>query len=352
MAWVVPGGFEPEGREVIPALVSLLTRTARRHALRVVQLRPDREAGEFDFHGARVIDLGPRPADLGRRLSRVLASIAPFRPQIVHGFWASQSGLLAGLAARALGVPAVLSIGGGELVWLPDIGYGGSGSRRGRARLMGALSFARAITAGSKHVLAELPARAMWLPLGAERACFERSVERSSGARLLHIASVNQVKDPRRMLDVLEAVRAHRADVTLDWIGVDTLGGEIAREASLRALPIRFHGQCAPSVVADLAARAHVHVQTSRYESQGVAVLEAALAGCALVGTPVGLLREMAPHAARTAMDATQLAGEILTLLDDPRARAALARAGRAYARHHDADWTARQFNALYEDLT
>ena len=88
----------------------------------------------------------------------------------------------------------------------------------------------------------------------------------------------------------------------------------------------------------------------SSHESQCVAVLEAALAGLVTVGTRVGLVADLAPAAAVAVppRDAPALADAIAALLLDPPRRAALATAARAYARAHDADWTAARFSEIY----
>jgi glycosyltransferase involved in cell wall biosynthesis len=49
--------------------------------------------------------------------------------------------------------------------------------------------------------------------------------------------------------------------------------------------------------------------------------------------------------------DAAGLAAAALVLLRDNQRREALGRAAQAWARAHDADWTAAQFEAIYRRL-
>ena len=242
---------------------------------------------------------GTRALRLWRPLLRTLASIG--QPDVIHGFWAGASGVLAGLAGRKLGVPAVLSIGGGELVWLPEIGYGGRGSWRGRAQAGLALRLARAVTAGSRYAARPLHGRygVQIVPLGVDVPSFAAPVERPAGPpwRLLHVASINRVKDPPTLLRALRLIVDQEPGVQLDWVGEDTLGGAMQRLCGELGLAqhVTFHGFQPSQAVAPLYRAAHLHLLASRHESQAVVVGEAAAAGVPTVGTAVGVLAELAP---------------------------------------------------------
>jgi glycosyltransferase involved in cell wall biosynthesis len=361
---VVPGGFDRSGSErVIPALLWLSERLARRNEVHVCVLDDGTGvASSYRLAGAQVHVLG-RPGGwpgtgtlrLWRPLLSTLASIG--RPDIVHGFWAGSSGLLAGLAGRRLGVPVVLSIGGGELVSLPEIGYGGRRSWRGRAQAGLALRLARVTTAGSRYAAQPLRGRANIeiVPLGVDLPSFAAPPERAAGPpwRLLHVASMNRVKDQPTLLRALRLIVDQSPDVQLDWVGEDTLGGVMQRMCAELGLNqhVTFHGFQPSRAVAPLFRAAHLHLLTSRHESQAVVVGEAAATGLPTVGTAVGVLAELAPHAAWAVPvgDAAGLAAGALALLGDPARREQLGRAAQEWARSHDADWTAAQFETIYD---
>lgn len=367
IALVVPGGVDRSGRErVIPALLWLVERLARHHDLLVVALEQEPEPGRYPLLGAEVVNLGRVAsrlpgARLGVRYRRLLAVLGEAgRVDVIHGFWAGQAGLLASLAGRWLRVPVVVSIGGGELARLPGIGYGSQVSWRGRVRVALALRLANRVTAGSRFALAPLADRypeAHCVPLGVDMALFEVPVERSAGPpwRLVQVASLNRVKDPETLLHALHRVVQQQAGVELDWIGTDTLGGEVQRLAASLGLShaVRFHDFRPVDEILRLYRRAHLYLQSSLHESQGVAVCEAAAAGLPTVGTAVGLVGELAPHAALAVPvgDPQALAAGILALLHDPARRERLGRAAQAWARTHDADWTATRFEMLYGEL-
>ena len=364
---VVPGGVDRGGQErVIPALLWLIERLARRHQVAVVALNQYIQPCAYPLLGAQVFNLGLVPSQLPpwslivalRRMSEALSSLG-WRPQIVHAFWAGKTGLLAGLCARQKGVPLVLSLGGGELVWLPEIRYGLQGRLSSRLQVNLSLHMAQTITAGSRFMLDLLPnhfQQTRYIPLGINLGVFYPP-ERHSQAppwRLLHVASVNRVKDPETLLRAVAVVRKE-VEVGFDWVGENVqemdIPGLIARLGLVDV--VRFHGFLPVHELAPFYHGAHLFVQASRHESQGVAVCEAAASGLPTAGTKVGLVAELSPHAALSVPvgDAAALAQAILSLLEDADRRARMGQAALTFARTYDADWTANQFEELYEGL-
>lgn len=105
---------------------------------------------------------------------------------------------------------------------------------------------------------------------------------------------------------------------------------------SLRLDGLQLLGEIGTDAVARHLARRPVFVSTARYEPFGLAVLEAALAGCALVLADIPSFRELWDGAATFVppSDEHRLAAALNALIDDPVARsragaAAAARAGR-----------------------
>jgi glycosyltransferase involved in cell wall biosynthesis len=367
---VVPGGVGADGvHEVIPALLSLVRRLAGRHEVLVVATEQVTARPSYELQGGRVLALGrSRRGPIGRaRVAwRAISAIRAFRPDIIHAFWLGPDSTISIIAGCLSRVPVVASLGGGELVSQPRIGYGGARTWRGRRHADLAVRLAAAMTAGSRSALAPLVRRrrdARWLPLGAERA----AEARRSGdgpddpVRLLVAASINRVKGPDVILGALVRARtALRADagLSLDWLGEDTLGGSTT--ALARALGIddvvRLRGFRPHAAVLAGWRSADLAIQGSYHESQGVAILEAAMAGVPAVGTAVGLVAELAaadpPAAVAVPVgDAAALGDAIVALALDPARRARLAEAARAWALAHDADWTAASFEALYAEV-
>ena len=170
--------------------------------------------------------------------------------------------------------------------------------------------------------------------------------------RLVHVANLNTVKDQPTLLAALRRAVDRLGDVHLDCVGEDTLHGQMQARARALGLEahVAFHGFVPQDQLAAFYRRAHLHVLSSRHESQAVVVLEAAAAGLPTVGTRVGLVDTLAPHAAVAVgiRDAAALGDVIIALLRDQPAREAMGAAAQAFARAHDLAWTARRFEEIY----
>lgn len=356
----VPGGVHPSGRErVIPALLWLIARLASRHEVHVISLHPASRQAEYQLLGATVHEVAARPvATLLPRYLRIAGSLAPF--DVVHAFWAGYGAALAALAARWRRAPLVVSLGGGELVSFPDISYGGGLRWRARVAVRLALSFADAVTAASEpmaHLARPLRRDVRLIPLGVDCAVFTPPATPPPGPawRLLHVGSINGVKDQATLLRALRLVLDRGAEARLDLVGGDTLGGALARMVADLGLRdhVTLHGFRPTDEVAPLYRAAHVYVLSSRHEAGPVAAIEAAACGVPTVGTAVGHVAEWAPALA-TAVPVGQagaLADAILALLADPVRRRQMGEAARAWALRHDADWTAAAFETVYREL-
>jgi glycosyltransferase involved in cell wall biosynthesis len=361
LAMIVPGGVDRGGeRRVIPALLALIERLARRHAVRVFALRQEAAPGRWPLLGATVQNIGGRFV-VARTVGAVRRAHALQPFDMVQSIWGGDCGCAAVVASRLLGIPCAVHLAGGELAALPEIDYGGGRRWYRRALERGCLRRADAVTAASGPMLdalATLGVHAERVPLGVDPRVWPPLAprRRATGerARLIHVASLNRVKDQPTLLRAL-ALLDPRHDFHLDVVGEDTLGGtvqELARGLGL-APRIRFHGFLTQQALRPLMEASHVHVMSSRHEAGPLVALEAAAAGVPTAGTDVGHLREWAPHAAATAPvgDAAALAAAIGRLLDDEELRLGLARAAAAIAIREDADHTAARFQAMYRRL-
>lgn len=360
---VVPGGVDPSGeRNVIPAILWLLERLAREHDVHVFALGQTPVPMRYELRGTAVTTPGNR-LRRARTISAILAEHRRGSFDVVHAFWAATPGLIAGVVGRLVRRPVVLHVAGGELVALPEIGYGGQLTARRRVAVAMALRSATRVTAASAEIVAEIAARGY----RAERVTLGVDLDRwplrepraragSHSASLLYVGSLNEVKDPPMLLRAAAVLRGHGVRFHLDIVGEDTLHGEIQRLATAGGLRehVCFHGFLPQRELRPLVERADLLIVSSRHEAGPVVVLEAAVAGVPTVGTAVGHVRDWAPDAAVAVRigDHDALAAGVEALLADDERRLGIARRAQANAVAEDADHTANRFESIYRALT
>jgi len=359
IALFVPGGVDRSGTErVIPCLLALIDRlVCRGHEVHVFAAAQEPKPGSWPLLGATVHNAGGRR----RRVRMVGAFLREHRRgrfDVIHGLWAGM-GAIGALASQFARVPMVLTLIGGDVVRFPDIGYGSQGSFLGRLMTGYATQSAVAITTESgamSALAAKLGIAAMPVALGVDVQAWPVLAprERAPGApvRLLHVGSLNRVKDQPTLLRSLAILREAGVDFELEVVGVDTLSGAIHRLAAELGLEnrVRFRGYLPHSRLREYFERADILVVSSIHEGAPVVMLEAAIAGVPTVGTQVGHVADFAPGAAVAVPvgDPASLAEAIRDLAGDEPRRLRLASAAQARARRIDADFTAETMLRLY----
>ena len=361
IALVVPGGVARMPQDGwIEGLHWLIARLAARHEVHVFSLRGAPRPDRYAFAGASVHHAGARPVAL-RTLAAILAEHRRRPFALLHAFWVTPAGVVAVAAGRLLRRPVIVHVTGGELVSMPDIGYGGQSTPRARRWIRIGLTATRLTTPSASMIraLGALGRDATRIPLGVARDAWPprppRARRPGTTARLVHVADLNPVKDQGTLLDAARRLATAGVPFQLDIAGRDTLGG--ALETRVHALGlnahVRFHGRLPHDQLYPLVAAADIFLLSSRHEAGPLAFLEAAVLGVPTVGTAVGHVAEWAPDAAVAVPvgDAEALARETARLLDHDGRRRALAVEAQRLALACDADWTAQRFEALYDEL-
>jgi glycosyltransferase involved in cell wall biosynthesis len=365
IGFVIPGGVDPGGRErVVPMFLWLIARIARAHELHVFVLDYYEEPRTYQMLGATIRDLGRagglrgfRRWAIERRLEAALRTYGPF--DILHAYWGMPAASVTTSIALRLETPVVVTFDSGELVRIDDIRYGLQRRWIDRRAISRTLREATAVTVPTRFMAQLRPiahAKPLVIPLGVDAPLFPRSErEPAPPWRLVRIGTINRVKDHATLLAATARLVQQRLDVHLDIVGEDTLDGEmqrLARELGVAA-NVTFHGFQPTERVSELLRRAHLNVVSSRHESANVTVLEAACTELATVGTAVGYVADWSPDraVAVSTRNPAALAQAIHDLLNDPERRSRLARAARAWALKHDADWTAAAFESVYHRL-
>lgn len=363
---LLPGFSSDATDAAIPVQLELARVLAARHSLRIVALRYPYRCERYRVDGADVIALGGRLHGGARRLAlwadalwtlRRLHREKPF--DVLHAMWADETGLVAAWAGRMLGVPVVVSVLGGELVRLDDIGYGLQRRVFSRWTVRQALRGADAVLTMGDYVRATveaagvIPGRIEVAPLGVNAARFSPAEAPTRERRLLHVGSLIPVKDQATLLRALARLPD---DVRLDIAGE---GPERSRLETLAqqmgiASRVQFLGSVAYEGMPDLYRRAALHVMTSRSESLPMSVLEAAACGVPTVETAVGALAGTPVVAAAAPVgDDAALAEAIMRLLsDDAARRQAGLRARAAVEAGYTVEQAAARFENVYAQIT
>ena len=359
IAIVVPGGVDRSGTQrVIPALLWLIDRLAAGDEVHVFALQQEKLPGRWPLLGAQVHNAGTRPRRL-RALGQMLAEHRRGGFDVVHAFWAGGPGVAAALFSRLTGVQVLLTLPGGDLSALADIGYGARLTRRGRFWVDLALNAATRVIVPSDWMRDQAAA------LGVDATCIRYGValnqwplraptprDPAAPLRLVQVANLNRVKDQDTLLGALHMLATRGVAFELDLIGLDTLGGAVQRRCRELGLAdhVRFHGFVEHDTVRPFIERADLMVVSSRHEGVPIAVLEAAVAGVPTVGTAVGQIADWAPDAAIAVPigDAAALAGAIERLAGDEPERLRLGTNAQAFSVEHDADAFVAEMRILY----
>jgi glycosyltransferase involved in cell wall biosynthesis len=167
----------------------------------------------------------------------------------------------------------------------------------------------------------------------------------STAPRLLFVGRFDRIKGADVLMEAFARIAAARDDVRLTFVGPDvgvqrTDGGRLRLADMLATLPasvrdrIDVTGRLPRGEIAELRQRHPVTVIASRYETFGVALIEAMVAGSAVVCTRVGgcgeILRDEETGLLVPSEDAAAMAEACLRLLADPGLALRLGQAARA----------------------
>jgi glycosyltransferase involved in cell wall biosynthesis len=363
IALVAPGGVDPSGEyRVIPALIALIARLSQRHDVHVITLHQEPSASQWQLAGATIWNIGAPRTGL-RALGALIKLHRSVGFDVIHSIFSGLGGSIAVTGGKLLRVPSLIHVGGGELVSIPEIAYGGAQRWRGRLRESLNLRGANVVTAASSPIIemiAEHGISARRVPLGVDLDAWPvrkpMPRHRDRPARLIHVASLNRVKDQTTLLRAMALLKQSGQRFEMRIVGGDTLGGEMEAMTTRLGIDdcVRFLGfltqrQLRPEIEAS-----DLMVLASRHETGPLVLLEAAVIGVPTVGTSVGHLREWAPKAALCVPtgDHAGLAAAITTVLNDENLRIELALHAQDRAVREDANHTAACFETLYEELT
>ncbi len=356
---VVPGFSADERDWCIPALRDFARSIAENDDVRVIALRYPYARSRYQVDGVQAIALGGQLSHgvstlaLWRDTLRVLQQEhRRGRFDVLHAFWATESGFLTALAGRLLGVPSLVSLAGGELVGFRDIAYGDQRLAVERFKVATSLRLASAITAGSRLLAAVAERRARrsvhLAPLGVDTDLFSPR-QGTREQRLLHVGALTPVKDHATLLQALAHLRRGGIDATLELVGEGPLRPRLEQLAQALGLDNRvcLRGEVDHGDLPRVYSAGSAFVLSSKHEAQSMVALEAAACGLPLAGTRVGVLPELT-RALAPVGDAQRLASAMADALQDEPCGSATRRARADYS----LEACTNRFRARYASLT
>ena len=295
------GSWGREQTVAVSALHDVATLTTRA-GLR--SMRPRYEITDGVENGVRTIRVRyssnplPKATTLVRLRGMVLGArrlaASGFTPDVVHAKVFS-AGFLALFLARSFGVPLVLSE---HYTGFPR------GTLSRWDRLIARITFTRAAIVCpdsadlGTYLSAVAPkARVVPMPNVVDTSAFTPGEARRQVVphRLISVASLDDKKGHRYLLEAFEALRAEQDQLELDIVGAGPLRAELEELAHRLGVMdrTRFLGAQPKEAVAELLRGADVFVLSSLWENAPHVVIEAIATGLPVVATDVGGINEL-----------------------------------------------------------
>jgi len=212
------------------------------------------------------------------------------------------------------------------LVRFHDIGYGAQRFLARRLTTRYALKKASLVTAGSNYQLGlcrvhQVPEHKLRLaPLGVDTRRFQPHASFNASTAqpaIIQAASLVAVKNQTLLLEVIRLVKKEIPTIKLNLAGAGPRQAELLKLAHQFDLSqnITWHGSVPYPKMSRLYQQSHLYLQTSYHESQGMAVLEAMACGVPVLGTPVGVVKDVACQPANTSPNV--LAAQVAEVLNN-----------------------------------
>jgi glycosyltransferase involved in cell wall biosynthesis len=285
-------------------------------------------------------------------------ALRDFRPDIVHAHWWVPSGMV----AATLGTLFLVTSHGSDVRLLENLPPARALARRVLGRASAITTVSRFLADDVRRLLPEMrtPVEVLPMPLDVAHFASGRSEVKASPPRILYAGNLVTSKGVDVLIEAVARLRERGIDCELRILGEGPERG--ALEALSRrhgvASAVSFSPFVPQSAMPAEYGRSTVTVLPTRGNSEGLGLtlVEALLAGSAVVGTPAGGIPEVVTDGVTGLIardgDAVHLAQQIGRLLADPELRARLVRCGAERARErHAAIAAASRFIDLYEEV-
>lgn len=289
-----------------------------------------------------------------RRTAR--RALRDFRPDLVHAHWWVPSGVV----AATLRTPFVVTSHGSDVRLLESVPPARALARRVLARAAAVTTVSSFLERDIRRLLPDLetPIEVLPMPLDVAHFASGSSAAKASPPRILYAGNLVAAKGVDVLIEAVARLRERGVECELRILGEGPERSSLEELARRRGIAdfVTFSPFVPQSEMPSEYGRSTVTVLPSRGNSEGLGLtlVEALLAGSAVVGTPAGGIPEVVIDGQTGLLardgDATDLAQKLERLLSDGDLRERLARCGAERARErHAAIAAAARFTSLYD---
>lgn len=278
------------------------------------------------------------------------------RADLIHANW-SVTGLIAGLAARLSGTPAITTLRGSDIALAEGSRVFRWVLRRCRATNRRLVTVGTDLAARTARLLGLPPGSVIVIPNGVGAAFF--ALPLPLPGPVLRLVSVGALVPAKGHGTMLEALARLPPETPVQW----TLAGDgpdrevLAARAHALGLGDRVHllGALPPAAIPELLAEQNIFVTASLAEGRPNALMEAMAAGRAIVASRIPGITELVADEQSALLfdpqDSERLAIQLQRLAADPALLERLGTAARAAAADLTWEGTGRRYAELYAEV-
>ena len=362
IAIVIPGGIGTGHNNIgVPVLERLIKLLAQDFEITVFSLFKINQ--DYVPIGFELISIGSanRFVRLVEFLSAFIRANRKKKFQVVHGFWALPSGLLAVLVGKVFKIKSVISVLGGDAIALPQINYGQLRLWLPRKLVLLALKHCDEVICLTHYLIKNLKSVGLKrkdikvIPWGVDTSLFAfREKQITHPVQFLHIANLSPVKDQDILLRAFKII-SDKIPSILTIIGEGTLEEPVKALKTELGLAdkVSFKGLMPYEELPNQYQEADILLHTSLSEGQSEVVTEAMSSGVVVCGTNVGLMHDLPACCISVSVkEYKELAGKVLKILNEPESIKEIRSNAYAWASTHSIEWTARELGTIYKRLT
>jgi len=251
---------------------------------------------------------------------------------IIHSIWSSESGYIASYLSNKNNIPLVTSICGGELAQIPEINYGSRLKLFQKYFVGQTFKQAKVIVSGSDYIFEKLKlyynkkiySKVQKIPFGVNEVLFypcKNNEEKNLRVKMINIATAFPVKAHNDLFRALKIVIEQYPDTILECYGEDE-NNTLKKIIIAMGLDkhVKLYGLIDYEKIPLVLNEADIFILSSLYESQNMAVLEAAFCGLPIVSTDTGVSREITRNIVQPG-DYIALAEKIIDVIKNPEVK-------------------------------